>query len=186
MSIGVLSILDAATNDLALLINTLDLQVTPSTPNITPLRPSPSPAEELAEYDGSPKKSALVADSPLKKTLRSSMTSLRPYAQSRTVKPNAMSTIIAQQIAPWPTLVQGLSPLKEYPSSSVSNATPPSSMFRPTHKRTLTPAPEPEPEPLYQPLRPAKVRVASGTLKTSHSSLSAEKRGALGDKHRLL
>ena len=67
--IGVLSILDAATNDLALLINTLDLQVTPSIPNITPLRPSPSPAEEQAEYDGSPKNSALVADSPLKKTL---------------------------------------------------------------------------------------------------------------------
>ena len=35
--IGVLSILDVATNDLALLINTLDLQVTPSTPNMMPL-----------------------------------------------------------------------------------------------------------------------------------------------------
>ena len=34
------------------------------------------------------------------------------------------------------------------------------------------PAPEPEPEPLYQPL---KVRVALGTLKTSHLSLSTEK-----------
>ena len=184
--IGVLSILDAATNDLALLINTLDLQVTPSTPNLTPLRASPLPADEVADYDGSPKKGALVADSPLKKTLRSSMSSissLRPYAQSRsTVKP-PMSTIIAQQIAPWPTLVQGLSPLKESPTSSVSNATPPSSTFRRTHKRTLTPAPEPDPEPIYQPLRPAKVRVASGTLKTSTSSLSAEKRGASGDNN---
>jgi serine/arginine repetitive matrix protein 2 len=80
-------------------------------------------------------------------------------------------------------LVQGLSPWKESSSSSVSNTTPPSSTFRPTHKRTLSPAPEPEPEPLYQPLRPVKVRVASGTLKTSHSSLSAEKRGALGDNN---
>ena len=183
MFIGVLSILDAATNDLALLINTLDLQATPMTPDMTPLRPSPLPVEEVAsELDGSSKKKALIADSPLKKTLRSSMSSissLRPYAQSRgAVKQNmskpSMSTIIGQQIAPWPT---GLSPLKESPSSSVSNATPPSSMFRPTHKRTLTPGPEPEPEPLYQPLRPAKVRVASGTLKASFSSLSSEKRG---------
>ena len=186
MFLGVLSILDAATNDLAMLINTLDLQATPITPDLTPLRPSPLPVGEIAaENDGDPKKKSLVADSPLKKTLRSSMSSissLRPYAQSRgAVKPNvskpSMSSIIGQQIAPWPTSVQGLSPLKESRSSSVSNATPPSSAFRPSHKRTLTPAPEPEPEPLYQPLRPAKVRVASGTLKASFSSLASEKRG---------
>ena len=105
--------LDAATNDLALLINTLDLQVTPSTPNMTPLRPSPSSGKVVGEYNGSPKKRAVIADSPLKKTLRSSMSSissLRPYAQScGAVKSNIskppMSTIIAQQIAPWPTLV---------------------------------------------------------------------------------
>ena len=176
-------ILDAATNNLALLINTLDLQATPMTPDMTPLRPSPLPVEEVAaEYDGNPKKKALVADSPQKKTLRSSMSSissLRPYAQSRSaVKPKlskpSMSNLIGQQIAPWP---KGLPPLKEYPSSSVSTATPPSSTFRPTHKRTLTPAREPEPESLYQPLRPAKVRVASGTLKASYSSLSSEKQG---------
>ena len=154
------------------------------TPDLTPLRPSPLPVEEIAaEYDGDPKKKALVADSPLKKTLRSSMSSissLRPYAQSRgAVKSNVsklpMSSMIGQQIAPWPNPSQGLSPLKESPSSSVSNATPPSSTFRPTHKRTLTPAREPDPEPHYQPLRPAKVRVASGTLKASYSSLSSEK-----------
>ena len=179
-----LSILDAATNDLALLINTLDLQATPNTPDMTPLRPSPLSSEKVAgtlEYDGSPKTKAFV-DSPLKKTLRSSMSSissLRPYAQSRTVKSNvskpSMSTIIAQQIAPWPT---GLSPVKEALSSSVSKATPPpSSTFRPVHKRTLTPVPEPEPEVVFQPLRPAKVRTASGTLKTSQSSLTSEKRG---------
>jgi hypothetical protein len=68
--IGVLSILDAATNDLALLINTLDLQATPITPDLTPLRPSPLPIEEVAsEHYGSPKKRALIADSPLKNTL---------------------------------------------------------------------------------------------------------------------
>ena len=191
--LGVLSILDAATNDLALLINNLDLQATPGTPDMTPLRPSPLPVEKVtgAEYDGSLKKKALVADSPLKNILRSttsSISSLRPYAQSRgSFKPNVskplVATMIAQQITPWPTLVQGLSPLKEAPSSSTSDSTPPppSSTFRPTHKRTLTPAPEPEPEPIFQPLRPAKSRTVSGTLKASHSSLKSEKRAALGD-----
>ena len=153
------------------------------TPDMTPLRPSSLPVEEVAsEHDGNPKKKRLIADSPLKKTLRSginSISSLRPYAQSRgTVKQNTskppMSSIIAQQIAPWPT---GLSTLKESSSSSVSNVTPPPSMFRPTHKRTLTPGPEPDPEPLYQPLHPAKVRVASGMLKASFLSVSSEKCG---------
>ena len=92
----------------------------------------------------------------------SSISSLRLYAQSRgTVKSNVskppMSTLIGQQIAPWPTMVPGLSTLKESSSSSISNATPPSSTFCWTHKRTLTPAPEPEPEPVYQPLQPVKV-----------------------------
>ncbi|KAF6758956.1 hypothetical protein DFP72DRAFT_164935 [Ephemerocybe angulata] len=40
---GVLSILSAATNDLAQLINNLDLEATPATPDVTPLRPSLSP-----------------------------------------------------------------------------------------------------------------------------------------------
>jgi serine/arginine repetitive matrix protein 2 len=112
----------------------------------------------------------------------SSISSLRPYAQSRAaVKPKvskpSMRNMIGQQMAPWPAPVHGLPPLKESSSSSVSMAaTPPSSTFRPTHKRTLTPAPEPEPEPLYQTLCPAKVRVPSGTLKASFSSLSSEKR----------
>ena len=166
-----------------LLINTLDLQATHITPDITPLRPSPLPAGEIGD-------NSLVADSPLKKTLRSSMTSissLRPYSQSRsTVKPNVskppMSTFIGQQIASWPTSIPGLSPLKESSSSSVSNTTPPSSTFHRTHKRTLTPAPEPEPEPLYQLLHPAKVRVPSGTLKASYLSM-AEKGSALGDNN---
>ena len=95
--LGVISILDAATNDLALLIKTLDLQATLMTPDLTPLRPSPLPAlpveEVSAEYDDNPKRKALVAESPLKKTLRSSMSSIssfRPYAQFRgAVKSNA-------------------------------------------------------------------------------------------------
>ena len=50
----------AAINDLALLINTLDLQVSPSTPNMTSLRASPLPADKVADYNGSPKKGAFV------------------------------------------------------------------------------------------------------------------------------
>ena len=40
---------------------------------------------------------------------------------------------IGQQIVTWVTSVPGLSPLKESSSSSVSNITPPSSMFHWTH-----------------------------------------------------
>lgn len=84
--LGVLSILDAATNDLALLINTLDLQATPATPDITPLQPSFLPAKATAgyiDYDGSPRKKTLVADSPLKNTLRSSMSSIVAFVPGR-------------------------------------------------------------------------------------------------------
>ncbi|CAA7269077.1 unnamed protein product [Cyclocybe aegerita] len=101
---GVLSILDAATNDLALLINNLDLQATPGTPDLMPLRPSPLSTVEKDASDSAslslpgstesndspaPKSSrrcATVADSPLKCTLHGSMasfSSLMPYAQSR-------------------------------------------------------------------------------------------------------
>ncbi|KAF9560634.1 hypothetical protein CPC08DRAFT_466596 [Agrocybe pediades] len=77
---GVLSILDAATNDLAQLINVLDLQATPTTPDLTPLRPSPgsvfyshspTPVSTLekvkpSEYDGSPRRRKMLQpESPL-------------------------------------------------------------------------------------------------------------------------
>jgi serine/arginine repetitive matrix protein 2 len=118
--IGVISILDAATNDLAMLINILDLQATPgNTPNATPLKASPSVAgssvmssavssvvsstamSTMSAGEGATPAASTkttmatrggiqqrrVADSPLKKTLRpsgsSSISSLRPYAQSR-------------------------------------------------------------------------------------------------------
>ena len=91
LSIGVLYILDAATNDLALLINTLNLQATPSTPDLMPFLPSSLPVE-----DGSPRKKEPGVDTPLKKTLRSSMASispLRPCARSHdSVKPPVSTT----------------------------------------------------------------------------------------------
>ncbi|KAF9482957.1 hypothetical protein BDN70DRAFT_892146 [Pholiota conissans] len=235
---GVLSILDAATNDLALLINNLDLQATPSTPgDLTPLRPL-SASADATPSDASQSQSQTptlslkkarrnVADSPLK-TLRknqlatmSSVSSLRPYAQSRAfTKPanvvgsgplsllppaiieetrplaiknsanklssnnnNANAALISQQIAPWETLLQGLSPVREKVRALNAKATPsPSakaglnssvsstqshSTFRPGHKRTMTPAPEPEPEPVFQPLRPARSRLVFPKPKAS-------------------
>lgn len=228
---GVLSILDAATNDLALLINNLDLQATPSTPgDLTPLRPSLStdatPSDASQSQSQTPtlshkKAKKNVVDSPLK-TLRknqlatvSSVSSLRPYAQSRgftkqstgsgplgllpaatgATRPlavknmvnknsNANAALISQQIAPWATLLQGLSPVREKVrainakstpsppaaanasfSTSVSSTT--SGTFRPGHKRTMTPAPEPEPELVFQPLRPARSRLVFPKPKSS-------------------
>jgi len=167
---GVLSILYAATNDLALLVNTLDLQATPNTPDMTPLRPSPLSAEKVAgtlEYDGSPQKEDIHRQSFQEDFViwHEYHQLSSPFAQS-CVKSNVskppMSTIIGQQIALWPTR---LSPLKEAPSSAVSKTTSlPSSTFRPGRKRTSTPAPEPEPELIFRPLHAATVRTVSGTL----------------------
>ena len=63
--LGVL-ILSAATNDLALLINTLDLQATPSTPDMTPLRPSGT-QNQTGSGANQPDQEA---ESPLKSPLR--------------------------------------------------------------------------------------------------------------------
>ncbi|KAF8878425.1 hypothetical protein BD779DRAFT_1663807 [Infundibulicybe gibba] len=173
---GVLSILDAATNDLAQLINHLDLEATPATPDMTPLRPSPLSADKQTDYDMSPTKpkSLKPSESPLRKTIRASMTSissLRPYAQSRNLLKAPTATDIGQPIAPWPTLIQGLSPLKESPLKS-ARRTPPAT-FRLTHKRTLTPGPEPDPLPVFQPLQPpAKSKRIASTLRVSPSPSS--------------
>jgi len=82
---------------------------------------------------------------------------LRPKAS--VIKSNA--DLIGQKIAPWHTLIQGLSPVKEKANASIAAmSTPPSSSdaFKPGHKRIMTPAPEPEPEPVFQPLKPARLR----------------------------
>ena len=165
MILGVLSILSAATNDLASLINTLDLQATPSTPDMTPLKAS----NQL--------------ESPLKRTLRrqvSSLASLRPYAQSRgynaklaSSNPTALvecpdlenkkpapADLIGQQIAPWPVLIASVSPAKssKLVDTEPSRAMSPAKPFKPGHKRTMTPAREPDPEPTFQPLKPARTK----------------------------
>ncbi|TFK33165.1 hypothetical protein BDQ12DRAFT_448473 [Crucibulum laeve] len=204
---GVLSILDAATNDLAQLINILDLEATPATPDMTPLRPSPLSFEKLAQGGGdespskntSAKKRGLLSESPLKKTLRdstASISSLRPYGQSRGLKSSSSSAslkpgiMIGQQIAPWP-MQMGLESVTEASSSpspaksSKAAPTPPSrnSTFRPSHKRTMTPAREPDPEPVFHPLPAAKPRGPIRALKFSPaptpSTVSVHTDGAL-------
>ncbi|KXN81385.1 hypothetical protein AN958_04774 [Leucoagaricus sp. SymC.cos] len=184
---GVLSILDAATNDLAQLINNLDLEATPNTPDLTPLRPAPLPTDFLntsrldPTLNGSPlkKPQTLGGESPLKdkspsSTLKlrastASITSLRPYAQSRgkatrtlttpvftpatinsTGRKNPSERGIGQPIKPWP----------------------------------------PEPAPVFQPLRPPKARTikvsdaidGKATLRPSASSIFAPAVDALKNK----
>lgn len=187
---GVLSILDAATNELALLINNLDLEATPCTPDLTPLRPSPGLSEkrDSTDYTGSPKRKKLVSESPLKNGLRGSLasiSSLRPYAQSRGKATRTSTTpihldLIGQQIAPWPTLIQSLSPLKESPPNTKKTKATLPSTFRKTHKRTMTPGPEPEPDPIFHPLGPPKARVTSSASRISTSPSPKEQPNAYG------
>ncbi|KAJ3528411.1 hypothetical protein NMY22_g9426 [Coprinellus aureogranulatus] len=119
---GVLDILSAATHDLAQLINNLDLEATPATPDLTPLKPSTPFAHDLStstEYNGSPLKSKKKSDSlhPGVKNARgtlaseSSISSLRQYSKSSTVngghptirsKPSISAAMLGKAIPSWP------------------------------------------------------------------------------------
>ncbi|KAA1479222.1 hypothetical protein DENSPDRAFT_830309 [Dentipellis sp. KUC8613] len=172
---GVLSILDAATNDLASLINRLDLEATPGTPNTPDGSPLRLPQRVSDLLSGSPsraslgspiKRAATMSGSPVKqapvglRTSLASVTSLRPYAQSRghatASDPKAPATWarLGQQIAPWP-----ISPTKPSPPRRSETAPAPSiPAFRLTHKRTLSPAPMADGPLVFRPLRPAKAK----------------------------
>ncbi|PPQ81738.1 hypothetical protein CVT25_013625 [Psilocybe cyanescens] len=97
----------------------------------------------------------------------------------------ANASLIAKQIAPWVTLMKGLSSVKEKPAhiSSPSSSlrtknatttaaaslipTPPSAgmgIFRPSHKRKMMPMAEPELEVVLQPLRTAQSRMVVDEL----------------------
>ncbi|OCH91742.1 hypothetical protein OBBRIDRAFT_833966 [Obba rivulosa] len=157
---GVISILDAATNDLASLINRLDLEATPaSSANTSPIRLTPF---QSGGQESPLKKRAVTMTSPLKTELRESMasiSSLRPYAKAQNAaaetvrKSSDVARYVGQQIAPWSELDWQVSPKKEPTKTTV--------VFKPTHRRTLTPAPDVEPPPVFKPLRPAKPRVVS-------------------------
>ncbi|KAI0309656.1 hypothetical protein OF83DRAFT_1179371 [Amylostereum chailletii] len=184
---GALSILDAATNELASLISRLDLEATPGTPDRTPLRLSPSLTNLLAN---SPRVGSKANGSPVRKlpptaastrgpsglrTSTASVTSLRPYAQSRSTAtasdPKAPATWsrLGKQIAPWP-----ISPTKPATERTASVPAPSAPVFRMTHKRTLSPAPAEEPPLVFRPLQPAKSK--QSTLSQSTSSRSSSQK----------
>ena len=170
-----LSLLDAATNDLASLINRLDLEATPASTNNTPLRLSP-----FQNAEGSPLKSrAIHRSSPLRGELRestASIASLRPYAKSQSSafppklvpKPSQTlskaSALVGQQIAPWTELDWKVSPRKPLVKPK------PASHLK--HKRTLTPSPA-DPMPVFQPLRPANTKSKAALLASEPASRSA-------------
>ncbi|KAG1852085.1 hypothetical protein C8R48DRAFT_357865 [Suillus tomentosus] len=130
-----MSLLDAATNDLAQLINRLDLQ---ATPDMSPLS-GRSPSLLASSQAGSPTK-RMILESPIKRLRASaaSVTSLRPY--SKTISTAVVSSI-GQHVAPWAMLNAGISPVKSPPRDSHA----PASTFKFTHKRTMSPAPAAEP-----------------------------------------
>ncbi|KIP05270.1 hypothetical protein PHLGIDRAFT_128997 [Phlebiopsis gigantea 11061_1 CR5-6] len=167
----VLSILDQATNDLASLINRLDLEATPATIKgspIQPLRSSPSTASLGRAWEDSPLKGRKAAFSraraaplfPENRESIASIASLRTFAQTQLKSHPAVPAtrqqpmdplevrrgLIGQRIAPWSELNWHVSPKK--PAR-------PSQTFRPSHRRVITPTPEADLGPVFQPLRPA-------------------------------
>ncbi|KZP22137.1 hypothetical protein FIBSPDRAFT_890704 [Athelia psychrophila] len=202
---GVMSVLSAATNDLAQLINYLDLEATPGTPDCSPLRPDLTSAERIArgwsakEAPLTVRQRVLALESPVKSTKKqgglrekvASVSSLRPYAtvraetapttqqqqqQQQSEQAAGAGKLIGQQIAPWAELDWETSPLKRAP--------PPTKRQAQGHKRTLTPAQEAEGDVVFQPLHPAKkagkavVRNSGKTLTHAVSSLKTSDRTA--------
>ncbi|KAF8269417.1 hypothetical protein EI94DRAFT_1725227 [Lactarius quietus] len=155
---GTLSALDAATNELASLINRLDLEASPSTPRGT-LRLSPSFTTLLAEsprLKGSPKKSRFPGTLVMRPSM-ASLTSLRPYPQSRTQEVAPEAQRYGQQIAPWP-----VSPPKPMQTSSTNSAplasstATGSSLPCPTSGQIVESITSYETSFAFQPLRPVK------------------------------
>jgi serine/arginine repetitive matrix protein 2 len=180
-----LSLLDAATDDLASLINRLDLEATPRTPDVSPLaslqrsltnRASTATLESPLTHA---KRFRSTTGSPLRSSLNrasttSSVASLRPYAQRKTNSPkfdaalaeakksqNANEHLIGQHITPWEDLNRNVSPIKKVKA--------PSPTARPTHKRTTSPPTPFDPPPVFQPLHPPKNRVPSNPKSTKNS-----------------
>ena len=180
-----ISVLDAATDDLASLINRLDLEATPCTPDVSPfasvqrslanrestatLESPLTRAKRLRTATGSPLRMGLLN----RASTTSSVASLRPYAERKGASPKSDAPImemkkpqsgnehlVGQHIFPWEDLNWNVSPIKKVKA-------PPS--VRPTHKRTLSPPMPFDPPPVFQPLHPPKNRVASNPKSTKNS-----------------
>jgi len=168
-----ISLLDAATDDLASLINRLDLEATPRTPDISPfssvqrslanrestatLESPLTRARRLRTTTGSPLRMGLLN----RASTTSSVASLRPYADRKHTSPksdavpvnakkpqNGNEHLVGQHISPWEDLNWNVSPLKKVKALSPS--------ARPTHKRTLSPPMPFDPPPVFQPLHPPR------------------------------
>ena len=101
--VGALSALDAATNELASLINRLDLEATPGTPRGT-LRLSPSFTNLLAEsprLNHIPEKNGSSMALPIHANT-ASLTSVRPCLPTQLQEDPLNTRPFGQQIAPWP------------------------------------------------------------------------------------
>ena len=178
--VGVLSVLDAATNDLAHLINHLDLDATPGAGSSGS---SDQFGRKVRGAGAGPGPGVGESETPA--TLRGNVapvSSLRPYAQSRgktlpalpvqntttttTTASSAQPTLLGQQIAPWPSM-------------DWSDSSPPQAALKPitkrftykAHKRTLTPTPASDPPPVFQPLRPALKSCVNLALQVEESSM---------------
>ena len=181
-----ISLLDAATDDLASLINRLDLEATPCTPDVSPFASAQrslvnrestatleSPltrAKRFRTTTGSPLRTGLLN----RASTTSSVASLRPYAERKSTSPkfNAPKVetkkpqrgnehLVGQHISPWEDLNWNVSPIKKVKVPSTS--------ARPTHKRTLSPPMPFDPPPVFQPLHPPKSRVPSNPKSTKSS-----------------
>ena len=156
--VGTLSALDAATNELASLISRLDLETSPSTPRGT-LRLSPSFTTLLAEsprLKSSPKKSTFPRALVMHPSM-TSLTSLRPYPQSRMQEAAPENQRHGQQIAPWP-----VSPSQTMQTSSTNLAPFSSSnaagnpVSTPTCEQIANSATGNEPSFVFKPLPPER------------------------------
>ena len=167
---AVMSLLDAATNDLAQLINRLDLEATPGSVEVTPTgQRSSFLLEPSANF---PPSKRLTTESPVKdsRCKNSSMTSLRSYAQSVS---KSTGVQLGQNIAPWSTLNAGISPSKPSPSTIRANLEDSMATVR-TLKRTMTPAPAADPSPVFKALHPATTRLPiSKTVVGASSGISS-------------
>lgn len=152
--IGVISALDAATNELASLINRLDLEATPGTPRGS-LRLSPSFTTLLAEsprLKNSPNEKGSSATLQMYPNV-ASLPSRRPCQQSQKREDVVNTQRLGQQIAPWP-----ISPPKALQVATPNipprvSSTP--GNFVTTSLASEQPAARPGPSIVFQSLRPA-------------------------------
>ncbi|KAF6741921.1 hypothetical protein DFP72DRAFT_1110853, partial [Ephemerocybe angulata] len=184
---GVLSILSAATNDLAQLINNLDLEATPATPDVTPLRPSLSPfsSEPSASSTGLSRSFSYNGT----RSSAASISSLRPYAQARSAGTTSTSSSIGSvglsPVAALPPTVFSAEPktkeVKEVKAMTMGDLnkglpSPPPPGFVRTHKRTITPAREEEPIPVFAGLKPNPRRQAAVSLRNGRKTTPTPER----------